>query len=163
MSRHYRTLGERFPLPERNGRKVNIFFMLHPKNTVEYLYSDDTVRHGLERIRECGYAALPVIDRDGKYVGAVSEGDFLRAFTDTHLYSDDAQEDYVISDIMRINWNPPVNVTAPVDELVLQVMDQNFLPVTDDRGCFVGIITRRDVISYYYNVHMNASTAKNAG
>lgn len=125
--------------------------MLHPKNTVEYLYIDDTFRDGLLKLKECRYTALPVIDGDGVYVGTVSEGDFLRAMIEKHLFSPDSQEDYVISDIIRDGWNPPLKVTAPVDELLLQVMDQNFLPITDDRGCFAGIITRKDIIKFFYN------------
>lgn len=132
---------------------MNILYMLHPKNTVDFLYSDETVRRGLKKFEECGYTALPVIDRNGLYAGTVSEGDFLRALTEYHLYSTDAQEDYVISDIIRPGWNPPLKVTSPVDELLLKVMDQNFLPITDDRGCFAGIITRKDIIKYFYDLH----------
>ena len=101
------------------------------------------------KFRSCGYTALPVINRDGIYVGTVSEGDFMRTMLDNHLYSVEAQEDYVIADLIRKGWNPPLRVTAPMDELLLQVMEQNFLPIVDDRGCFAGIITRRDIISWF--------------
>lgn len=124
--------------------------MLHPKNTVEFLYDDETMRSGLIKLKKCGYTALPVIDREGLYVGTVSEGDFLRVMLDDHLYSDEAREDYTISDLIRPGWNPPLKVTAPVEELLLQVMEQNFLPIVDDRGCFAGIVTRRDIIKYFY-------------
>ena len=30
-------------------------------------------------------------------------------------------------------------------------MNQNFVPVTDDRGLFIGIVTRRDILQYYYD------------
>lgn len=128
---------------------MNILFMLHPKTTVDYLYADETMTEGLEKFRNSGYTALPVIDRDGLYVGTVSEGDFLRTMLTYNLYSAEAQDDYVISDLIREGWNPPLRVTAPMDELLLQVMEQNFLPIVDDRGCFAGIITRRDIISWF--------------
>ena len=32
---------------------------------------------GLEKMHAHGYTAIPVITRDGKYIGTVSEGDFL--------------------------------------------------------------------------------------
>lgn len=135
---------------------MNILFMLHPKSTVDFLYDDETMRRGLSKLRECGYTALPVITRDGIYVGTVSEGDFLRVMIENNLYSSDAQEDYVISDLIRQGWNPPLRVTAPMDELLLQVMDQNFLPIVDDRGCFAGIITRKDIIKYFYDKNFSA-------
>ena len=33
----------------------------------------------------------------------------------------------------------------------MRVMDQNFVPVVDDRNFFMGIITRKDVLKYYYD------------
>ena len=33
----------------------------------------------------------------------------------------------------------------------MRVMDQNFVPVVDDRHLFVGIVTRRDVIKFFYS------------
>jgi CBS domain containing-hemolysin-like protein len=29
---------------------------------------------------------------------------------------------------------------------------QNFVPVTDDLGSFIGIVTRRDILQYYYKL-----------
>jgi predicted transcriptional regulator len=43
---------------------------------------------------------------------------------------------------------PPVRITANVEELVLQALEQNFVPVVDDRDMFMGIITRRSILSY---------------
>ncbi|MDY6315508.1 MAG: CBS domain-containing protein, partial [Clostridia bacterium] len=59
-----------------NGLR-NIAYFLIPKNEVAYLYNDCTVRQGIEKMRFHGYSAIPVIDKDGKYVRTVSEGDFL--------------------------------------------------------------------------------------
>lgn len=136
---------------ERNGQTMNILYLLHPKNTVEYLFDDDTFEKGYNCLRSSSYTAIPVIDREGVYVGTVSEGDFLRAIMDDHLFSLEEMGDCVVGDYIRKDWNPPIKVTAQLDELVMQVMDQNFLPVVDDRGCFAGIITRRDIIKYCYD------------
>ena len=57
---------------------MNIAFFLKPKVSVSFLYSDYTIRQALEKMRHCGYSAIPVINRDGRYVGVVSDGDFLR-------------------------------------------------------------------------------------
>ena len=64
------------------------------------------------------------------------------------------QEEYTVSEIIRKGWNPAVKVTATMDELLLRVMDQNFVPVTDGRGTFIGIVTRQDIIKYFMkNIH----------
>ena len=56
---------------------MNIAFFLTLKKDVAYLYDDYSIRQALEKMKHHGYQTIPVIDRQGKYVGTVSEGDFL--------------------------------------------------------------------------------------
>ena len=56
---------------------MNILFFLIPKEDVSFIYEDNSVRQGIEKMRAHGYTAIPVLTRDGKYVGTISEGDFL--------------------------------------------------------------------------------------
>ena len=74
---------------------MNIAFFLKPKASVAYLYSDFTVRQALEKMRHYGYAAIPVISRDGKYVGSVSEGDFLWFFLDRFRNNENVDRKYI--------------------------------------------------------------------
>lgn len=129
---------------------MNILFLLRPKVTVAFLYHDNTLRQGLEKMQAHGYTALPVIERDGRYVGTVNEGDFLWHIVGRDETDMKAQETCFVRDILRPGWNPAVTVNATMDELLLRVMEQNFVPVVDDRQAFVGIITRKDVIRYFY-------------
>ena len=36
-----------------------------------------------------------------------------------------------------------------MDELYELAMNQNFVPVTDDEGIFIGIVTRKNIIKYF--------------
>ena len=45
--------------------------------------------------------------------------------------------------------NAPVNVTTDMRELVRTAVDQNFVPVVDDKGDFIGIVTRRAILRHY--------------
>ena len=65
------------PLEEIKRQRCDIAYFLLPKSNVAYLYDDYTFRQGLEKMRYHGYTAIPVITRNGTYVGTVSEGDFL--------------------------------------------------------------------------------------
>lgn len=130
---------------------MNIPFLLIPKSTLAYLYDDNTIRQGLEKMKAHGYTAIPVISQDGSYIGTVSEGDFLWHVIGYRSGEMKIQEEYSILDIVRPNWNPAVRISETMDELLLKVMDQNFVPVVDDRNLFMGIITRRDVIKYFYD------------
>ena len=133
---------------------MNIAYFLLPKNRVAYLYDDYTFRQGLEKMRYHGYTAIPVISRSGKYVGTISEGDFL-----WQILSNDAEsrqirsmkdlEQLHIRDLLRGNNYPPVRITVSMEELLSNAMNQNFIPVVDDLGNFTGIVTRKDIIRYF--------------
>ena len=133
---------------------MNIAYFLLPKNRVAYLYDDYTFRQGLEKMRYHGYTAIPVISRSGKYVGTISEGDFL-----WQILSNDAEsrqirsmkdlEQLHIRDLLRGNDYPPVRITVSMEELLSNAMNQNFIPVVDDLGNFTGIVTRKDIIRYF--------------
>lgn len=135
---------------------MNIFFLLKPKAVVSYIYDDNSIRQGLEKLRAHKFTAIPVIKKDGTYVGTVSEGDFLWHIVDRNKYDGiKSEEDNMVSDLIKNDRNPPVKSNATMDELLLRVMRQNFVPVTDDRNIFIGIVTRTDVIKYYYDKEQN--------
>ncbi|WMJ87029.1 CBS domain-containing protein [Anaerocolumna sp. MB42-C2] len=136
--------------------RKSIVFLLTVKAYVAYLDDRCTLRQGIEKMRYHGYTAMPVVSQDGTYIGTVSEGDFLWHMIDSGMYAMKSQEDYLITDILRNGWNPAVKIDATMDELLLRVMEQNFVPVVDDRDKFVGIITRKDIIKHY---RMNIGSA----
>ncbi|MGN1457434.1 MAG: CBS domain-containing protein [Acutalibacteraceae bacterium] len=130
---------------------MNLFYLLKPKSSVAYLYKTNTIRQGLEKMRVHGYSAIPVIDDNGEYIGTVSEGDFLWHILKYKKEDIKSQEQYSILDIVNEERNLPVKINVTMDELLLRVMDQNFVPVIDDRNMFIGIITRKDIIKYFYD------------
>ncbi len=132
---------------------MNIAYFLLPKNEVAYLYDDYTFRQGLEKMRRNGYSAIPVISRSGKYIGTVSEGDFLWHLLETApeaitVHSMKDMEQLRIRDILREDTYPPVRITVTMDELLESATHQNFIPVVDDLENFVGIVIRQDIIRY---------------
>ena len=133
---------------------MNIAYFLIPKSSVAYLYDDFTFRQGLEKMRHHGYTAIPVITRDGQYVGTVSEGDFLWQLlseeqSSQHPCSMRDLERLRVRDLLRKDSYPPVRITVSMEELLHSAMNQNFIPVVDDFDCFIGIVTRKDIIRYF--------------
>lgn len=125
---------------------MNVISLLTPKAQVGYLYEDYTVRQGLERMRVLGYTALPVLARDGRYVGTVSEGDFLWHILDKGNNSLRAMERSPLCSILREDFNPAVSIGVTMEQLVERAMSQSFVPLVDDRGAFVGIVTRQAIM-----------------
>ena len=141
-----------------HGRKevcaLNIAYFLIPKSKVAFLYDDFTFRQGLEKMRHHGYTAIPVISRTGQYVGTVSEGDFLwhllqNVQDDTQVLTIKEVETLQVRDILGADKFPCVHITVSMDDLLTSAMNQNFIPVIDDLGNFIGIVTRKDIIRYF--------------
>lgn len=129
---------------------MNIAFFLHPKNNVAYIYDDNSIRQGLEKMRNKGFSAVPVITRQGKYCGTISEGDFLwHIVTNTDKLDAEYFRGTKIADILMDDKYPPVSITSSIDELLNRAMNQNFVPVIDDFDVFMGLITRKDIIKYF--------------
>ncbi|MBR4555585.1 MAG: CBS domain-containing protein [Ruminococcus sp.] len=127
---------------------MNILKLLKPKAVIDYVYEDNSVRQAIEKMRNHGFTAVPVIDREGQYVKALAEGDFLYFMLDNNIFDIRDLEHYRVSDIPRRVRSNPVSVTATVEELVLLAINQNFVPVIDDRKIFIGIVTRSDILQF---------------
>ena len=127
--------------------------LLKSKDDVIYLYADCTIRQGLEKMKFHGYTALPVITKEGIFVGCISEGDFLWYLLDHSLK--EAEETSILK-IIRQSFNPAVSVNVKLNDLLRKAKEQNFMPVVDDRHIFIGIITRRDFINYFESLYLKS-------
>lgn len=125
---------------------MNVISLLTPKTNVAWLYEDWTIRQGLEKLRFHGYTAIPVLARDGSYVGTVSEGDFLWCLLDQGGGDIQTQERQPLRRVIRPGFNPAVRISVTPEELLERALRQSFIPVVDDRGAFVGIVTRQNII-----------------
>ena len=129
---------------------MNVIFLLRPKSAVAFINSKSSIRQGLEKMRFHGYKALPVIDDEGRYVGTVTEGDFLWYIIDNGMPGDIREhEDVSIMDIIKPDRNQSVRINASMQELLALAVEQNFAPVIDDRDVFVGLVTRSDILKYF--------------
>ena len=126
----------------------NILFFLTPKAMCAFVYDDYTIRQALEKMESCGFAALPILNKNGEYRGTLTEGDLLWALKNM-CYMDMRQaEARRIMEIARRKDNIPVRVTANMHDLVARASTQNFVPVVDDKDTFIGIITRSAIVKY---------------
>ena len=135
---------------------MNIMRFVVPKSLVEYVTADNTVRQALEKMRYHRYVAIPVIEDKGKYVGTLRNDDIFSYFLDSDGFSTRSAERDKVSELLDRNYSPPVYHNASMDELIEKVKEHNFVPVVDDRGCFIGIILRRDILNFlldYYKTN----------
>ena len=57
-------------------------------------------------------------------------------------------EDMPITSIQRRRDNEAVKIDESMEDLFGKVMNQNFVPVVDDKRVFIGIVTRKDILAY---------------
>lgn len=130
---------------------MNIAFFLTPKSDVVYENINSTMRQVLERMEYHRYTAVPLIDDKGKYIGTITEGDLLWELKDNPDLTIKDTSSIKISDIKRKTINKPVSINESMEDLLNLAINQNFVPVIDDNGIFIGIIKRSDIINYFYS------------
>ena len=118
---------------------MNLLFFLTPKATCCYLYADYTLRQAMERMEHSGYSALPIL----------TEGDLLWATKKLCCMDFRDTEEHSIMEIAHRRDNLPVSVSTDMQDLLVKATDQNFVPVVDDKGDFIGIVTRRAIMRYF--------------
>ena len=126
----------------------NILFFLIPKAMCAFLYDDYTIRQAMEKMEVAGYAAIPILNRQGEYRGTLKEGDLLWAMKNMCNMDMRQAECRRIMEIPRRKDNIPVRVTASMQDLIERASNQNFVPVIDDYGAFIGLIPRKAIIKY---------------
>ena len=132
---------------------MNILRFLTPKSSVAYILDDDTLRQGLEKMRARKYSDVPVLDKDGKYVGTLSENDVLWTMMKEDKFDLRSLEGIPVRSAMKSEQLPVSNL-APMRELLNRVKEHKFVPVVDDRDVFIGIVTRKDVINFYIDRYL---------
>lgn len=127
---------------------MNILFFLTPKAMCTWLDENFTLRQAMEKMESSGFSALPVLNRDNGYVSVITEGDLLRALRRICVMDLRQTEEHSLREITPRRQVYPVKVDANIEDLVLMAAGQNFVPVTDDAGSFIGIVTRSRILQY---------------
>lgn len=130
---------------------MNILFFLKPKGDITYIRDDQTLRNAMEIMERDRYSAIPIVSKEGTYVGTLSEGDILWYFKSLKEFDLKKSEKTYIRDIKRYRDYKPIRIDMDMIELVEISKHESFIPVLDDRNMFIGIITRQDIITYFYD------------
>ena len=133
---------------------MNILFFLTPKEDVAHVEETDTMRQVLEKMEHHGYTAIPLLSVEGKYIGTITEGDLLWFLKDRNFPDLKLLEDMPITSIERRRDNQAVKIDESMENLFDKVMNQNFVPVIDDKKIFIGIVTRQDIIKFCFDTYV---------
>lgn len=128
---------------------MNILFFLTSKSEVAYIHDEESLRQALEKMECHKYSAVPILTKQGRYVGTLTEGDLLWYIKNQlNLNLQEAQRISVMA-VPRRSDNYPVYADCKMEDLLDKAMQQNFVPVLDDNKSFIGIVTRKDIMKYF--------------
>ena len=116
---------------------MNILFFLTPKSEVAYIYAEESLRQALEKMEFHKYSAVPILTRQGRYVGTLTEGDLLWYIKNQLDLSLQNAQRIPITEVPRRLDNFPVNADCRMEDLL------------DDNKSFIGIVTRKDIMRYF--------------
>lgn len=104
---------------------------------------------GVALCKSGGFCRLPVVDDDGRLVGIVTEND-LRLFLSTAPSPGVMQRQHRVAQVMR---SPVISVPPdyPLEEAARLMIEHDIggLPVVEEDGRLVGIITRSDIFAQF--------------
>ena len=111
-----------------------------------FLTSDMTVRQAVEKFKEKGFSMLPVIEREtGLYIRSVRANDLLDYIVNERLSFQELEE-HPLAEVKSSWIIEPISANADLSSLINVLVRQNYAPVADSRGIFIGIVTRSAAI-----------------
>jgi CBS-domain-containing membrane protein len=128
---------------------MKVAFFLTPKADVAWVPTTATVRQAIERMENHRYTAIPVLTPEGGYESTLTEGDllwFMKQHPEIRFWD---TERVHLTEVTRRMTLRPVDIDAEIEELLALAIDQNFVPVVDGRGAFIGIVRRRSVLVFF--------------
>jgi CBS domain-containing protein len=144
-----------FPKEKLIMRRVD--YMIGPKNfatlkaevfmqdVVSYYHVEDTGESLAVVITEGGFGSVPILARDGKIVGIVSEFDLLRAITEGKELSKVTAGDIMTKGAISVTQE------TPAMEIIQLLQSKHLIrvAVVDAEGKLVGVVSRRDILEGY--------------
>ena len=128
---------------------MNVLFFLIPKAKVDFIKATSTLRQAVEKMCECGYAAIPIVDDEGVYIETITNGDILLHLKEQLSLDLYKAEHVSIAEVKIKRPTKAIKINSNMEDLMEVAKNQNFVPVVDDSNHFIGIVTRKAIINYF--------------
>ncbi|EST13256.1 CBS domain-containing protein [Sporolactobacillus laevolacticus] len=137
---------------------MNAAFLITPKSDVKFVYDHWTIRQALEKMEHYRYSAIPILNKKGIYVGTLTEGDILWNLKKNEDLDFWDTEKMLLKDVPRYRDIKAISIDVEIEDIMEKSLSQNFVPIVDDSGVFIGIIRRREIISYLLKLREEAQS-----
>ena len=141
---------QRHPLAKteriKHNSLMNVLTALTPKSEVAVLEGGDTLRAAVQKMSHHHFLMIPVLGSEGHYLYSISTGDILFYLTENDMTLKE-METVPLERVPIYRPIMPLKVTASAKEVQRALMAQNYVPMVDERGIFIGIITRKKLVA----------------
>jgi cystathionine beta-synthase len=124
----------------RQGNLLDLIVRRYQEGGAVTLSPQDTLLLAYRRMKLFDVSQLPVM-QDERLIGIVDESDLVM-----HLYTDPKRFQDPVSTAMVVNLDT-IAPDAPISDL-LPIFKRDHVAIVADRGRFVGLITRIDLLNY---------------
>jgi len=129
---------------------MDISAFIKTKSEVIFVYDDQSLHDALETMEKSRFTSIPILSRDGKYVGTITEGDLLWELKNFADFNIKKAEKILVGKMHRLRDYESIHTSANIDQLIIKASNENFVPVIDDHDIFVGIVTRKTLLDYFF-------------
>lgn len=130
---------------------MNIQSFLKPFYEVTLVFDHQNLFEALEIMTKHRYTSIPVINQGQEYVGTLTEGDILHYILHhTECLNPAELKKHLVSDVKRHRDYEPVSVDSLMPTLLSKASNENFVPIIDQHNKFIGIITRKTLLDYFF-------------
>jgi len=118
------------------------------QDVVTYYHVEDTVDKLAGAMSEGGFGSVPILAKDGKLVGIVSEFDLLKAIEEGKELVKVTAGEIMIKDPITVSRH------TPAMEIIHLLQERHFIrtPVVEADGKLAGVVSRRDIIQGFLRV-----------
>lgn len=132
--------------------KYSVLTFLTPKMNTFYLNDESTIRQVLEKFDYYKFSVVPLINQNGEFVSTISEGDILRFIKNNHNFNILTAESTKINEIEKYRPYKALPISTDIKDIIKLSLEQNFIPIVDDRNMYIGIIKRKSIIDLLINI-----------
>jgi len=115
------------------------------QDVVSYYKVEDTGDRLAGAITEGGFGSVPILAKDGKLLGIVSEFDLLKAIMEGKELSKVTAGEIMVKGAISVTQDTPASEIIDL----LQSKNLIWVAVVDAKGKLIGIVARRDILLGY--------------
>ena len=131
-----------------NRNHMKAIDLIIPKNKVEFIYSDITVGDALRKIAKKRFTMVPVLERNSeRYLYSLSASDILTRILKNNDI--EATKLEMLSSVQIDRLVVPCSKDTDLAALADLAISQNYVPIVDGKGIFLGIVTRQAILDYF--------------